>query len=233
MLKCAFCFILMFLIVSGNPYSHANSECYIFNSTAAFFFISHLPWLQWVTERPYVSFTTPSPRTCVRKGGDGCGNEAEKEVSGDSAWLLLSSGGCTLWWLVALLSTFPRYTVVHRGGDTVLVTASHGRKGRQVLEEDLKILTKNVHTARLAHYSTALSGSFQSAQTPDRTVCHSCRPPAPTSSDGLSPSPFILHLFLAISSVCLRGNLSNTSPHSSSSSKFCCTPWCNPADTVS
>lgn len=85
-----------------------------------------------------------------------------------------------------------------------------------MLEEDLKILTKNVHTARLAHYSTALSGSYQSAQTPDRTVCHSCRPPAPTSSDGLSASPFILHLFLAISSVCLRGNLSNTSltaPH--------------------
>lgn len=106
--------------------------------------------------------------------------------------------GAQRWWHC------PSYCITWEKGET------------EVLEEDLKILTKNVHTARLAHYSTALSGSYQSAQTPDRTVCHSCRPPAPTSSDGLSASPFILHLFLAISSVCLRGNLSNTSltaPH--------------------
>jgi hypothetical protein len=96
-------FILIFILFGGNPYSHANSECYIFNSTPAFFFIYHLSWLHGVIDHLSVSFTTPSPSTCVSKGSGRISgawvSDAEKEVSGDSAWLILSLDGCTLWWL--------------------------------------------------------------------------------------------------------------------------------------
>lgn len=140
-----------------------NSECYIFNRTPEFFFISHLHWLHWVTERLYVFFTTPSLSTCVSKGSgrisDGCGNDAEKEVSGDPAWLLLSLDGYTFRWLLALLSTFSLYTISIY---TTLVIASHGRNWKWVLE-DIKALTKNVYTFLLTNYSAVLLGSYLSA----------------------------------------------------------------------
>lgn len=207
MLKFAFYLILMLLIVDGNPYSQANSKCYIFNIIPTFLFIYRLHWLHWVIEHPYLSFTTPSPSTCVSKGGgrisDGCANDAEKEVSGDLVQLLLRVDGCTFWWLLTLLSTFPLYPVVWIGIYTILVKALHGRKRRQVLEEVIKILTKNVHSS-LGPITKLLCRFLSVCTNPlTRGSVTSCLYPQSTSFGGLSTS-LILHLFFAISFTYLQ-----------------------------
>lgn len=203
MLKCAFYFIPMFLLVSGNPCSHANSECYIFNSTPAFFFIYHLHWLHWVIEHPYVSFTTPSPSTCVSKGSgrisDGCGmlqrkRWVETQPSGSWASMVVPFGG---FWLSFLPSHCT--LVVQVGVYTILVRASPGRKRRQRCLRKIVKSLQRMYTCPFRPITVLLSQvPISLHKPPDQMVCHSCHYPGSTSLDGLSTSLIILHLFLAI-----------------------------------
>lgn len=130
---------------SGNTYSHADSECYIFNSTPAFFFTSRFAWLHWVTEHPHVPFTTPGPEPASAGSGhlsDTCGS-VQRKVSrgGPPVWSL---EGCTFcWW--HWLSCPPSYcAVLHRGVHAHLLVASCGRQWRWGLEEDIDILIERV-----------------------------------------------------------------------------------------
>lgn len=229
MLKCASCFYSN-VPDSGNLYSHANSECYIFNSTPAFFFIYHLHWLHWVIGHLYVFFTTPSPSTCVSKGSDGCGNEAEKEVSGDSAWVLLSFCGCTFWWLLALLSTFPLYTVVHRCLNSPHYSITWEKEETGTWRRPKNPYKEHtLNSLDLLQYCPLWFLSVCTNPWPD-DLCHSCHYPGPTSLDGLSTLPSILQVFLplAMSTVVICQILYLLDPHPS---EFWCTPICNPAET--
>lgn len=120
-------------------------------------------------------------------------------MSGDSAQWLLSFDGCTFWWLLALLPTFPLYTVVQVGVYTILVRASPGRKRRQRCLRKIVKSLQRMYTCPFRPITVLLSQvPISLHKPPDQMVCHSCHYPGSTSLDGLSTSLIILHLFLAI-----------------------------------
>lgn len=202
MRKCAFCFILMFLIGENRVPTQTQNAIFL---TALQHFPSYLTFpdsSESLSIRTYPS-PPPAPVRVSAKEVMVVGMKQRKrwvETQPGCSWARLVAPFADLWLSfppshAALWCTegwhHPSYCITWEKGET------------EVLEKDLNILTKNVHTARLALYSTALSG-FTSLHKPltgrSVTPVIILLPPRQTA---LAPHPSFSICFLPLA-LCVR-----------------------------